>query len=79
MFIIPGIIVGLIAGYAASWLQKGHGNGCIINTLLGIAGGILGSWLSGLFGLSVNSWVGETIVAIVGAIILIWIVDKIRR
>lgn len=78
MFVIPGIITGIIAGYIASLLQKGRGSGCLLNLIIGVVGGVLGSWLFSLFGLQVNSWVGETVVAIIGAVILLWIISKLR-
>ena len=79
MVIVPGIITGLIAGYIASLLQKGHGSGCLWNLLLGVVGGILGSWLFSLFGLTTNSWIGETIVAIIGAVLLLWIFARLKK
>lgn len=79
MIIVPGIISGLIAGYIASLLQKGRGSGCLLNLILGVVGGIFGSWLFSLFGLSTYSWIGETVVAIIGAVILLWIVAKLRN
>lgn len=78
MVFIPGIITGLIAGYIASLLQKGKGSGCLLNLILGVVGGVLGSWLFSLFGITAYSWIGETIVAIIGAVILLWIVAKLR-
>lgn len=79
MVIIPGIITGLIAGWIASWLQKGRGSGCLINLILGIGGGILGSWIFSLFGVQAYSWVGETIVSIIGACLLLWIFAKLKK
>lgn len=79
MVVIPGIITGLIAGYIASLLQKGHGSGCLVNLLLGVVGGMLGSWLFSLFGLGTYSWIGEVIVSIIGAVILLWLVAKLRN
>lgn len=78
MVVVPGIITGLIAGYIASLLQKGKGSGCLVNLVLGVLGGMLGSWLFSLFGLTTYSWIGETIVAIVGAVILLWVFAKLR-
>lgn len=79
MVIVPGIIAGLVAGYIASLLQKGHGSGCLLNLVIGLVGGILGSWLFSLFGIQANSWIGETVTAIVGACILLWILAKIKN
>lgn len=76
--LIVGIITGIIAGYIASSLQKGKSSGLLINCFLGIAGGAFGGWLFGLFGLGAHNWLGEVLIAVVGAVILLWIVNKLR-
>ena len=78
MVFVPGIISGLIAGYRARLLQKGKGSGCLVNLLLGVLGGIIGSWLFSLFGITAYSWIGETIVAIIGAVIVLWVFAKLK-
>ncbi len=75
---ISGIISGIVAGYVASRLQKGEGSGCVVNLFLGIVGGIVGSWLFRLVGISTYGWIGETITAIVGAVLILWLVAKFR-
>lgn len=75
---IYGIITGLIAGYIASMLQKGKGSGCLVNLFLGVVGGALGGWLFGLFGLQALSWLGEIVVAVIGACLLIWLFNKLK-
>ena len=75
---IYGIIVGLIAGYIASLIEKGKGSGCIINLVLGVAGGMLGGWLFSLFGINSYGWIGEIVVGVIGAVIILWIVNKLR-
>ncbi len=73
-----GIISGILAGYIASRLQKGQGSGCLVNLFLGILGGAVGGWLFSLVGLSAYGWIGEMIVAIVGASIVLWIYAKLK-
>ena len=73
-----GIIVGLIAGYIASLLQKGEGSGCLMNIIIGVIGGFLGSWIFSLVDLSPNSWIGEIIVSIIGACIFLWFLKLLR-
>ena len=75
---IYGIITGLIVGYIASLLQKGKGSGCLLNLVIGILGGWLGSFIFGLFGIESFSWLGDVITGIVGAVILLWILAKIK-
>ncbi|TGX80026.1 GlsB/YeaQ/YmgE family stress response membrane protein [Palleniella muris] len=75
---ISGIISGIVAGYIASRLQKGEGSGCLVNLFLGLLGGVVGSLVFGLFGLTAYSWIGEMITAIIGAVIVLWLFAKLR-
>lgn len=75
---ISGIISGILAGYIASRLQKGEGSGCLVNLFLGLIGGLVGSWLFGLFGLTAYSWLGEIVMAVIGAVVVLWVFAKLR-
>lgn len=75
---IGGIISGILAGYIASRLQKGEGSGCLVNLFLGLIGGLVGSWLFSLFGLTAYSWLGEIVMAVIGAVIVLWIFARLR-
>ena len=76
---LVGIITGIIAGFVASKLFDGQGKGCIVNLVLGIIGGALGGWLFSLFGLGANSWMGELIVAVIGAMVFLWVWNKLLK
>ena len=73
-----GIVSGILAGYIASRLQKGKGSGCIVNLFLGIIGGLVGGWLFSLFGLGANSWVGEMVVSVIGAVVVLWVFSRLK-
>ena len=73
---ISGIISGILAGYIASRLQKGEGSGCLVNLFLGLIGGLVGSWLFGLFGLTAYSWLGEIVMAVIGAVVVLWLGNR---
>ena len=75
---IIGIITGILAGFIASKLQSGTGKGLLLDLFLGIIGGMFGSWLFGLLGISVAGWIGELICAVVGAVIILWVVSKMK-
>ena len=66
------LIVGLIAGWAASQFMRGGGYGLIGDIILGIVGAVIGSLLFGILmpGTTVGL-VGSIVVAFIGAIILI--------
>ena len=76
---LVGIITGIIAGFVASKLFDGQDKGCIVNLVLGIIGGALGGWLFSLFGLGANSWMGELIVAVIGAMVFLWVWNRLIK
>lgn len=76
---LVGIITGIIAGFVASKLYDGEGKGCIVNLVLGVIGGALGGWLFSLFELPVNSWMGELVVAVIGAMLFLLIWNKLFK
>ena len=74
------IIVGLIAGWAAGRIMGKGGYGPIMDIVLGILGGIVGGFLVSLVGLqSSGGLIGEIVVAIIGAVFLIWISRMLKR
>ena len=77
--IIWWIVVGLIAGWAAGKIMKGGGYGVIADILLGIVGGIVGGWVVGLLGFGGGGLIWSILVAMLGAVILIWITRLIKR
>ena len=81
MGLIASIIVGLIAGFVASKLMKTN-TSLLIDMLLGIAGSILGGWVTSLLlGVDLTSGVNLTtiIVSILGAMLVIFIYRLIKR
>lgn len=72
------IIVGLIAGYLAGIIWKGRGFGLIGNLVVGVAGSFIGGFLLRLIGFSIHGIIAQIIAALIGAIILLWIINKIR-
>ncbi|WWP00191.1 MAG: GlsB/YeaQ/YmgE family stress response membrane protein [Candidatus Dasytiphilus stammeri] len=81
MGILSWIFLGLIVGMLAKWVMPGKDKGgIIVTTILGITGAALGGWISILlgFGKIDGCNVGSLLVAIIGAIITLWIYRKIR-
>jgi uncharacterized membrane protein YeaQ/YmgE (transglycosylase-associated protein family) len=74
MGIVIWIIVGAIAGFAASKVVSGKGMGLLWDIVVGIVGAFIGGWLAGLAGLDVSPGtftVGGLLSAFVGAVILL--------
>ena len=74
--IVP-ILIWALVGWLTGKLLRGQGYGALNNILLGVGGGLLGSFLFRLLGLQGigDIWlIGNIIVGIVGAVILIYAV-----
>jgi len=77
--IIWWIVVGLIAGWAAGRVMKGGGYGVMADIVLGIVGGVVGGWVIGLLGIGSGGFIWSILVAILGAVILIWITRLLKK
>jgi len=75
------LIVGGIAGWLASMLMRTNAQqGIILNIVVGIIGGFLGGWLLPMVGVNFGStWTAYLITALIGAVILLAIVNLFRR
>ena len=74
------IIVGLIAGWAAGRIMGKGGYGPLMDIVLGIVGGIVGGFLISLIGLHTSGGlISEIVVAIIGAVFLIWVSRMLKR
>jgi uncharacterized membrane protein YeaQ/YmgE (transglycosylase-associated protein family) len=82
MSILAWIVVGAIAGWLAGLLVRGdEGLGIIGHIVLGIVGALVGGFLAGV--LTGNDYttginIPTIIVAVIGAVIVVVVVDMIR-
>ncbi|MHB8806264.1 MAG: GlsB/YeaQ/YmgE family stress response membrane protein [Anaerolineaceae bacterium] len=76
--IISILIIGLIAGFIADKIVK-NTFGLWGDMLVGVAGAFLGYWIFGLLGISVGSFFGEIIAAVVGAVILLLVINQFKK
>ena len=81
MTLFTWIILGLLAGFIASHLVNHHGEGIVLDVLLGIVGSIVGGWLfqmcgaARVTGLNLYS-IG---VAVCGSVVFLVVYHAIRR
>ena len=74
------LIVGGIAGWLASIMMKRDGQqGIILNVIVGIIGGFLGGILLPMVGLGFGGTIGFLITALIGAGVLLLIVNLFTR
>jgi uncharacterized membrane protein YeaQ/YmgE (transglycosylase-associated protein family) len=72
------LIIGALVGWLASIVMKTNAQmGAIANILVGIVGSLLGFWLAGVLGLAATGGIVRFAVALGGAILLIFILQKV--
>lgn len=69
--LIAWIVIGLIAGWVAGKISRGHGFGCIVNIILGLVGAVVGGWIFSKLGIFTWGFWGSLAAATVGAIVLV--------
>jgi len=69
--IIAWLIVGLVAGWLAGTVMRGGGFGILGDIVVGLVGAFIGGLVFSLFSTGWVGFVGSTLVAFVGACILI--------
>jgi uncharacterized membrane protein YeaQ/YmgE (transglycosylase-associated protein family) len=69
--IIAWLLVGLIAGWAAGKVSRGHGFGIIGDLVVGLIGALIGGLIAGAFIQGSVGFIGSIIVAFLGAIVLL--------
>ena len=79
MYLIWEIVIGILAGFLAGQIVKGHGMGVIVDLIVGIVGSILGGWIFTLLGLGAYGLIGQLVMAVVGAVVLLLIIRAIKR
>jgi uncharacterized membrane protein YeaQ/YmgE (transglycosylase-associated protein family) len=80
MGIICWIVLGMVAGFIASKMVNGRGEGFGMDVILGIVGAMAGGWIFNAVGSAgvtgFNIW--SLFVAVVGAVVLLMIWHAVR-
>jgi uncharacterized membrane protein YeaQ/YmgE (transglycosylase-associated protein family) len=79
MGLIYMLIVGLIAGWLAGKIMKGSGYGVVGDIVVGIVGALIGGNVLAWFGILTFGLIGSIFSAVVGAVLLIFIIRLIKR
>lgn len=78
--LIAWIIIGLIAGWLTGKLMRGSGFGFLMDMVVGLVGALIGGFISahlGLGGVGQHGLFISIVIAVVGAVILTWLVRLI--
>jgi len=79
MWLLWTILIGILAGWLAGQIVKGHGMGVIVDLIVGILGSLLGGFIFGLLGLGAYGLVGRLVMSVVGAVVLLLLIRVIKR
>jgi len=79
MDLIIFLVIGALAGWLAGVIMKGGGFGIIGNLVVGLLGSFLGGWLLPRVGLSFGGEFGGFVTAVIGAVILLFVVGLIKK
>jgi uncharacterized membrane protein YeaQ/YmgE (transglycosylase-associated protein family) len=71
------LVIGFLAGYVAEKAMN-RNHGLFTNILVGIAGSFIGGTLAGVLGINYQGFLGNLVVAVAGAVILLWIFGRAK-
>lgn len=77
--VIAWIVIGAIAGWLAGLLVKGYGFGLLGNIVVGILGAGIAGILAPTLGVYTQSTGGNIVAALLGALLLLFLVGLVRR
>jgi len=79
MSIIYIIVIGAAAGWLSNFIVKGEKLRMLANIVIGIIGSVIGNKLSQFLGLGSNGFFGTLPTAIVGAVILLLVINRLKK
>lgn len=78
MEILIWLATGILVGWIASKFFKTN-NSLIMYLVIGVVGSMIGGYLFGLLGLSFGGFLGSLFTSVCGAVLLLFILSKIKK
>lgn len=72
------IVAGIFAGWAAERLMN-RSHGILTNLVVGLLGAFIGSYLAGFLGITYNGLLPSILIAIGGAVVLLFVLGLFKR
>jgi uncharacterized membrane protein YeaQ/YmgE (transglycosylase-associated protein family) len=73
------VVIGIVAGWLAGQITKGSGFGLLGDLIVGVLGSLLGGFLFGLLGFGAYGLIARLLMAVVGAVVLLFLIRLVRR
>ena len=74
MHVIGFLLIGAIAGWLAGLIMKGRSQGLLGNMVVGVLGSVVGGFVFQTAGIAAGGFV----TALIGAIVLLFVVNKLK-
>ena len=78
MYLIWILVIGALAGWLAGQVMRGSGFGLLGDIVVGIVGSLIGGFIFGILGIYTYGFVGSVVMATFGAVVLLYLVRKLR-
>ena len=75
--LIAFLVIGLVAGWITGMIMRGKGYGLKRNLILGVIGSFCGGLIFWFLGLSAHGFVGSITMATAGAIVFLFLLNKL--
>lgn len=79
MNLLMTILMGFLSGWIAGILTKGHGLGIVGNIVVGVVGATVGNYVLGKFGIAFHGFWGNVATAVIGAMLLLFLIRLIKK
>jgi uncharacterized membrane protein YeaQ/YmgE (transglycosylase-associated protein family) len=79
IYLVWVVLIGILAGWIAGKITKGSGFSLLGDLVVGVVGSLLGSLIFGVLGLGAYTLVGRLVVAVVGAVVFLWLIRVIKK
>lgn len=79
MSIFAFIVVGILAGWIAGLIMRGHGFGMIADLIIGVVGAVIGGLIFDFLGITAYGFTGSLTMSVLGAVILLGFSSVMRR
>ena len=72
------LVIGALAGWIAERAMN-RDHGLLTNMLVGIAGSFVGGTLASVAGITYQGFIGNLVVAVLGAILILWLFGRMEH
>jgi uncharacterized membrane protein YeaQ/YmgE (transglycosylase-associated protein family) len=79
MEILWFVLIGIVAGWIAGMVLRGHGFGLVGDLIVGIVGAVVGGFLFRMFGVTAYGTAGAIAMSAIGAIVFLGAISFVKR